>query len=262
MTDSHPLLELQNVTVVRGDRVALDSLSLSIAVGEHVAILGPNGSGKSSFIKAVTRECWPRYTPEGSTVRIMGRDRWHVWELRKLLGIVTNDLMLTCTRDVTGRELILSGFFSSVELCPWHEVTGQMRQKAAEVLELLEIPHLADRMMTELSSGEARRVLIARALVHDPQALVLDEPSNSLDLRAQRELREIFRKLAQSGTSMIMVTHHLPDIIPEISRVILIKDGRVFRDGTKAEMLTTESLSALFGAPVEVLKRDGYFHLW
>ena len=262
MTDSHPLIELQNVTVVRGERVALDRLSLAIAQGEHVAILGPNGSGKSSLIKAMTRECWPRYTPEGSMVRILGRDRWHVWDLRTLLGIVTNDLMQTCTRDVTGRELILSGFFSSVELCPWHEVTTEMGQKTDAVLHLLEIPHLADRMLTELSSGEARRLLIARALVHDPQALVLDEPTNSLDLHAQRELREIFRKLAQSGTSIILVTHHLPDIIPEITRVILIKDGQVFRDGPKSEILTTESLSDLFAAPVELLERDGYYHLW
>jgi len=257
-----PLIELQNVTVVRGERVALDRLTLSIAVGEHVGILGPNGSGKSSLIKAITRECWPRYTPEGALVRLLGRDRWHVWDLRTLLGIVTNDLMQTCTRDVSGRELILSGFFSSVELCPWHEVTAEMQRKTGEVLDLLEIPHLAGRMMTELSSGEARRVLIARALVHDPQALILDEPTNSLDFHAQRELREIFRKLAQAGTSIILVTHHLPDIIPEIGRVILIKQGRVFGDGAKAEMLRKEVLSPLFGGPVDVLERDGYYHLW
>jgi iron complex transport system ATP-binding protein len=262
LTGSPPLIELKNVTLMRGDRMALDALSLSIGVGEHVAIIGPNGSGKSSLIKAITRECWPRYTPEGSLVRLLGRDRWHVWELRTLLGIVTNDLMQTCTRDVSGRELILSGFFSSVELCPWHEVTPEMRRKTEEVMELLEVTHLADRMLTELSSGEARRLLIARALVHDPQALILDEPTNSLDLRAQSELRAIFRKLAQNGTSIILVTHYLPDIIPEISRVILIKNGRLFRDGSKEDVLRSDILSELFGGPVEVLRRNGYYYLW
>src|SRR5215471_19582879 len=154
-TNRHPLLEFRNVTVMRGVKRALDSLTFSIADGEHVAILGPNGSGKSTLIKAITRECYPI---QGSTLRILGQDRWNVFDLRVLLGIVSNDLMQTCTRDITGREAVLSGFFSSVGLCPWHHVTAEMEQRADEVLEVLEVPHLAARWMDELSSGEARRI--------------------------------------------------------------------------------------------------------
>jgi iron complex transport system ATP-binding protein len=116
--------------------------------------------------------------------------------------------------------------------------------------------------MDEMSSGEARRILIGRALVHAPKALVLDEPTSSLDPHATHELRVILRKLAQAGTSIIVVTHHLPDIIPEVDRVILIKKGRILRDGPKRQTLTSESLSELFETPVELLERDGLYQLW
>lgn len=257
-----PLLEFQNVTIHRGEKVALDDITLSIAAGEHVAILGPNGSGKSSLIKAITRELYPRFTGNGAGLRIMGRDRWNIFELRVMLGIVSNDLMQSCARDFSGREVVLSGFFSSIGIWPNHEVTPAMEQKADEVLELLEVSHLADRNVDEMSSGEARRILIGRALVHDPKALVLDEPTASLDLHAMHELRLILRKLARAGTSIIVVTHHLPDIIPEIDRVILIKKGRVLRDGAKRETLTSDSLTELFETPVELVERVGLYQIW
>jgi iron complex transport system ATP-binding protein len=137
-----------------------------------------------------------------------------------------------------------------------------MERKTDELLKQLEIEHLAERNTNELSSGEARRVLIARALIHSPKALVLDEPTTSLDFHATHELREILRKIAQAGTSMVMVTHHLPDIIPEISRVIVMKDGRVSLDGPKADVLTSETLSDLFQISAEVVERDGYYQVW
>ena len=254
------LIEFQNVTVYRGDKIALDGITLSIEAGEHVAILGPNGSGKSSLIKTITRECYPRYSGNGAALRIFGQECWNVFDLRALLGIVSNDLMQACSRDISGREAVLSGFFSSIGIWPNHHVTAAMEKKADEVLSLLEISHLADRNVDEMSSGEARRILIGRALVHDPKALVLDEPTASLDLHAMHELRAILGKLARSGTSIIVVTHHLPDIIPEIGRVILIKSGRVLRDGVKREILTAGSLSELFETPVELLERDGSYN--
>jgi iron complex transport system ATP-binding protein len=256
-----PLLELQNVTVRRDERVALDAVSLSIAQGEHVAILGPNGSGKSTLIKLISRDLYPVLKPETWSFRIQGRDNWRLFDLRHILGIVSNDWMQMCTRDYSGYEIALSGFFGSVGIWPNHEVTPAMERKTREVLELLEISHLAGRNTNEISTGEARRILIARALVHDPQALVLDEPSTSLDLHATHELREILRKLARNGITILMVTHHLPDIIPEITRVILLKDGRVYADGRKEEVLTAARLTSLFGIPVEVLERSGYYHV-
>lgn len=262
MSGAPPLIEFQNLTVKRGENVALDSLTLSIRLDEHVAILGPNGCGKSTLMKVMARELYPLLKPEPWTLRIMGQETWHLFELRRLIGIVSNDWMQFCTRDYSGFETVLSGFFGSVGIWPNHEVTDEMREKTRAVMDLLEISHLAERNVDELSSGEARRILIGRALVHSPRALVLDEPTSSLDLHATHELREILRKLVRNGISLIMVTHHLPDIIPEIERVVLMSSGRVLRDGPKADVLTAANLSELFRTPVDVLERDGYYNAW
>jgi iron complex transport system ATP-binding protein len=260
-TPASPLIEFRNVTVMRGARVALNGITLSIDPGEHVAILGPNGSGKSTLIKTITRECYPLYR-EGSWVKILGRETWHVFDLRAMLGLVASDLMKTHSIDVTGREAVLSGYFSSAGIWPNHVVTQEMERRADEILKLLEIRHLAGRDVEEMSSGELRRVLIGRALVHNPKALVLDEPTTSLDIHSQHEVREALRKLAAGGVSTIVVTHHLPDIIPEVKRVILIRDGKVFRDGPKEELLNTATLREVFRTEVEFAVKDGFFHMW
>lgn len=246
---------------MRGANRVLHDFNLTIQDGEHVAILGPNGCGKSTFIKTITRECYP-LSGDGSHVRIMGQETWNIFDLRRYLGIVSNDLLNTTTRDLTGREVVLSGFFSSIGIWPNHHVTPEMLEKAQQTLNLLEAPHLAERFITEMSSGEVHRIMIARALVHEPPALLLDEPSTSLDLFAQHELRTILSKLARSGTGILLITHHISDIIPEIDRVIMLKSGRIFADGPKAELLNEEQLQSLFGLPVTLQERDGYYHLW
>jgi iron complex transport system ATP-binding protein len=246
---------------MRGDNIALHDLSLTVGAGEHVAILGPNGCGKSTLIKTITRECYPLARPE-SSVAILGRSLWNVFDLRGMLGIVSNDLMTQCTREITGFDVVLSGFFSSIGIWPNHHVSEEMRSKASEVLTMLEAPYLAQKPVDEMSSGEARRMLIGRALVHDPKALLLDEPSTSLDLFAQHELREMVRKLARAGIGILLVTHHLSDIIPEIDRVILMRGGQIAADGPKERVLTAEALKSLFGVNVELAQRDGYYHLW
>jgi len=240
--------------------LALRELSLTVEQGEIFGFLGPNGAGKSSFIKTITREYYPVHR-ENMIFRIWGRDRWHVFDLRALLGIVSNDLQFTFTRDISAREAVISGFFSSVGLFT-QEVTVDMEEKTDRILEFLEISHLQDRLMTELSSGEARRFLIARALVHDPKALMLDEPTVSLDLHSLHLFRQTLRKIARSGTGIILVSHNLPDIIPEISRVILMKDGRFWKDGPKEEVLTDTNIEELFSVPgISVKEEGGYYYV-
>jgi iron complex transport system ATP-binding protein len=246
---------------MRGQKIALDDFSLRIGVDEHVAILGPNGCGKSTLIKTITRECYPVVRAD-SSMSILGKDSWDVFQLRAQLGIVSNDLMLSCTGDACGRDVVLSGFFSSTAIYPNHSVDPKHRELADAALAELKLLHLADRPVCEMSSGEARRTLIARALVHKPQALLFDEPCNSLDLAAQQSLRHTMRTLANSGTAIILVTHELADIVPEIQRVVLMSRGRVVADGPKEEMLQVERLTALFGVTVEMARRDGHYHLW
>ena len=256
-----PLLDFQNLRVMRGQKIALDDFSLRIGADEHVAILGPNGCGKSTLIKTIARECYPVARPD-SSISILGEESWDVFALRARLGIVSNDLMLSCTGDASGRDVVLSGFFSSTGIFSNHTVDAKQRELADSALAALEIEHLAERPVCEMSSGEARRVIIARALVHKPGALLFDEPCNSLDLSAQQSLRQTMRTLATSGTAIILVTHELADIVPEIHRVVLMNRGRVVADGPKEEILQVERLAALFGVSVEMARRDGHYHLW
>ena len=254
-----PLLEYADVTVFSDGRKILDSLSIRIDEGEHIAILGPNGAGKSSFIRTILRELYPVADTRNLVFRFRGKDNWDVFELRSAIGIVSNDLQFTFTRGITGREAILSGFFSSVGLFN-RTITSAMDRKADEILAFLEIQHLRDRPMNAMSSGESRRILIGRALVHDPATLILDEPTNSLDLFALHTFRDTIRTVARSGTGIILVTHNLHDIIPEISRVILMRDGRFCGDGPTEEMLTDTRIKDLFRVPVHVVKKDGYYY--
>ncbi len=239
----------------------LNDFNLTVAADERVAILGPNGCGKSTLVKTVTRECYP-VIRAGSSMSILGREQWNVFELRSMLGVVSNDLMSAVTGDATGLDVVLSGFFSSIAIYSNHVVTAEQRETAYATLEQLRIPHLAERPVSQLSSGEAKRILIARALVHKPRALLFDEPSNSLDVVARRSLRETMSLLAHAGIGIVMVTHDLADIVPEIDRIILMRDGRIVADGGKKEMLTSERLSDLFRTPVEVAQIGGFYHLW
>lgn len=260
----HPyLIEFTNATIIRGNKRILDSATFQIPLGENIAILGPNGSGKSTLIKTITREYYPLQESEDHVpVRIFGEERWNIFDLHLLMGIITGDLQTFCTRPITGRELILSSFFSSIGLHPHHQVTPAMLKKAEETILFIGISALAEKPLNEMSTGEARQVLIAMALVHNPKALILDEPTNSLDLRALHKFRNIIRKLAQHGKSIIMVTHHLQDIIPEITRVILIKDGKIFKDGPKEDIINAKNLSALFSLPVHIRKENEYYSIW
>jgi iron complex transport system ATP-binding protein len=254
----HPLLALNNVTVMRGEHPALQDITLRVEAGEHVCILGPNGCGKSTLIKTITRECYP-LANEGSSISILGRERWNVFELRSLLGIVSPDLLASCTTDATGRDVVLSGFFSSTRIFPHHAPSADLLEKSEAALARLGIAHLAARPVAQMSSGEAKRTLIARALVHEPQTLLFDEPSNALDIGAQMQLRDTMRALARGGLGVLLVTHHVSEIIPEIERVVLLREGRIVADGPKQEMLTARKLSALFGADIQIARRDGYY---
>jgi iron complex transport system ATP-binding protein len=259
-------LNMRNVDIARGQKVVLRDVNLSVATGEHITILGPNGCGKSTLIKAMVCECYPIVRP-GMEMKVFGRDRWDVQELRKHLGVVTADLPGERTAVTRGLDAVVSGFFSSSTLWPNLTVSQGMRESALEALELMGGAYLRDRLVGEMSAGEKRRVMIARALVHRPEMLLLDEPSNALDLSAQRELREILRKVAtgsgsRKGTGVIMVTHHLADILPEMDRVVMMRAGRIVGDGPKRELLQANPLQELFGVPLEVTEREGYWHSW
>jgi len=262
-----PLLELHGATVVLGGTRILDGLTLRIATGEHTAILGPNGAGKSTFIKLLTLQQYPLPAVNGTPpIRVMGRELWDVFALRAQMGIVSPDLHDrfvhgNSSGTISGLEAVVSGFFASQGVFAHQQVTGAMRQAAADALARVGAPHLGAATLDTMSTGEARRVLIARALVHKPRALVLDEPTRGLDLVARHEFLERIRAVAQQGTTILLVTHHVDEIIPEIGRVILLRHGRVAADGAKAAVLTAAELGRTFDATLAVEQAGGYYHV-
>jgi len=261
IAEQNEFLDLQHVNVARGERIVLHDVNLTVRTGEHVAILGPNGCGKSTLIMAITCQVYPIVRP-GMVVRIFGRERWDLTQLRRHFGVVATELPGERTAVTTGLDAVIAGFFSASTLWPNLHVTQDMRDRAREALERIEALHLAAQLVGEMSAGEKRRILIARALVHRPRQLLLDEPSNALDLAAQRELRETLRRLAREGTGLVLVTHHLGDILPEIDRIILMRAGRIVGDGPRAELLTESRLTELFNAPVRIGRDEEWLHSW
>jgi len=256
-----PFLHLAHVNVARGENIVLHDINLTVNTGEHIAILGPNGCGKSTLIKTITCECYPLVRPE-TKVSIFGRERWDLTELKKRLGVVAAELPGKPTLTTTGLDAVLTGFFSSSTLWPNLTVTEAMRTRADEVLHQIDAVPLADKPVGEMSAGQQRRIMIGRALVASSQMLLLDEPSNALDLAAQADLRNLLRRLAQQGTGILLITHHIADIPPEIDRILMMKDGRIIADGPKADLLTAPRLSNLFKTEVHLTHKDGFHHAW
>jgi iron complex transport system ATP-binding protein len=263
---THPVLQLTDASVVKADRRVLDRLNLTIAEGDHTAIGGPNGAGKSVLVRLLTHEDRAVVPADGSSpVRVFGDDNWNVFELRSQLGIVSADLHQRFVGGnsegrIKGEAAVLSGFLASDGILRYGTVTDDMRRRAADALERMGAAHLAQRWLDELSSGEARRVLLARALVTAPRALVLDEPTTGLDLVARHDFMERVRRIARDGTTIILITHHIDEIIPEIERVVLLREGRIVADGPKRATLAAARLSELFDAPVAIEEADGYLY--
>jgi iron complex transport system ATP-binding protein len=260
------IVELEHVNVARGANVVLHDVSLRIAKGEHVAILGPNGCGKSTLLKTMTCEVYPLVKPE-TRVRIMGRERWDLTEMKRRMGVVSAELPGRQTLTTSGFDAILTGFFSSSTLWPNLTVTSAMRERAEEILTLVGAEALREKPVGQMSAGQQRRVMIGRALAGtsldgEVQMLLLDEPSNALDLGAQHDLREMLRGLAERGTAILLITHHIADILPEMKRIVMMREGRVVADGTKDDLLTEERLSGLFGRGIVMSEREGYWNAW
>ena len=255
-----PLVEIRNATLWRGSTRVFEDLDLTIEQGEQVAVLGPNGAGKSTLLKAINGELYPVRSPN-TVFRILGRERWNVWELRRRIGVVSHDLHQRYTPATTALEVVVSGYHSSIG------VHGALRQRVSRdqidtARRLLGEFGLADASATplaRLSTGQQRRCLLARALVHDPATLIFDEPTEGLDLAAGFDYLARIRALSRAGRNILLVTHHLAELPPEIDRVVLLSGGRIVADGPKHVVLDEHTLSEVYGTPVRVREVDGYF---
>ena len=265
-TTVQPILELEDATVVKDDRRVLDRLTLTIADGEHTAILGPNGAGKSVLVSLLTHADRALARTNGMPpVRVFGQDNWDIFDLRSRLAVVSAALHHRFVSGnsegrITGHAAVLSTFLNSYGILRYGAVTEEMRERTAQALATVGAAHLGGRTLDQMSSGEARRVMLARVLATSPRALVLDEPTTGLDMVARHDFMERVRQIARTGTTLILVTHHVEEVVPEIRRVILLRSGRVVADGPKDQILTSARLSDLFGSPIRVERVDGYLY--
>jgi len=256
--EESPILQFHDVTAYRNDTKVMNQFSMTINNGQHTAIVGPNGSGKSTFIQLLTHQLYPVAPKEdASPIRVFGKDHWNVSELRKRIGIVSAEMEYEIAHNLnhgrlSGKQVVLTGFFSSMQLFGHHRINEEMKKKAEWALETIEASYLADRRFSRMSSGEARRVLIARALVTSPDMLVLDEPTTALDLVARETCLQLIRDIANQGTTIIIVTHHIEEIIPEISHVVLLKDGSAAYAGSKEQVITSKNMSKVYNHPLRV----------
>lgn len=253
------ILELRNASVKRGDKLALDSLSLTLPLGQHCAIVGPNGAGKSTFLKLPTRELSP-LVHESMHFRLFGQTLVDIWQLRAKIGFVSQDYQQDYRSLATGLEVVISAFFGSVGIHPHQCVSASQQARAQQLLRELDIEALSDQRYYQLSTGQQRRLLLARALVHAPQALILDEPTNGLDIQARFWFYNTLRELARSGVTIVLVTHDIGEIIPEIDQVTLLRNGKIFAQGGKLQILNSATLSSLFDTAINVFSKNGYYY--
>ena len=252
------IIDFQNVTVFQGRNKVLDDFSLTIDESQSTVILGPNGSGKTTLLKLLNRELYI-VEEKNSSLKIFEKDRWNVDELRSNLGVVSQHLQYGYSSSAIGLYVVLSGFYSSDGIWQHQEFDKGKLDRAKEVMDLLSITHLKDREFSTMSTGEQRKFLLARSLVNDPAVLVFDEPTSGLDMSTCFQYLEIIRELISMGKKVILVTHHIHEIPPEVTRVILLKEGRVIEDGDKDQILTNANLTNLFDWPIRVIKENGYF---
>lgn len=256
-----PLLELHNITAYLQQNRVFERLSLRIGEHEKVAILGPNGAGKSTLLKLLSRELYPLQQPD-SWLKLFGSETVNLWQLRSRIGFVSQDLQEDYTPYTPALEVILSGFFGAIGSHGHLQPSTAQREQAQALLAQMGLQGLQDCMFQRLSTGQKRRLLLARALVHDPQALILDEPANGLDMGAGLALLTLLRRYAGGDRAMLITTHHIDEIIPEIERVVLLDQGRIVADGPKAEVLTDANLSALYRTPLRVSEQNGWYRCW
>lgn len=259
------ILKINDATVYRSRKKVLDSFSLSIERGEHTAIIGANGSGKSTLIQLLTHQLYPVvHKDDTPVVTVFGKSQWILSELRHRLGIISADFQNEVRRNLkgghlSGKDVVITGFFSSLQLFAHQKISEEMQSQAHKALSLMDAEYLAEKMFDEMSAGESRRVLIARAMVTSPEVLVLDEPTTALDFVARHHCMSLIRRLARNGTTIIIVTHHLEEVIPEIKNIILLKEGEVVFAGSKQKVLTSENLSIAFDYPLTLhKKRENY----
>ncbi len=248
---------MTSVRVKRGESQVFSDLTMSLPADRSSAVIGPNGSGKSTLLKLINRELYPM-PDSGTEFKILGRPLWHVDELRQRMGVVSQEHQSRFIADASLLQVVVSGFYASVTTWAHQRYSSDQLDAAYSQMEVLDIAHLAEREIGTLSTGQQRRALLAKALINDPEFLILDEPTAALDVNATHTYLKIIEGLIDQGKKVVLVTHHLEEVPAKVEWIVLLKEGRVFAQGPREEILTPQRMSDLFDMRLKLEERGGY----
>lgn len=255
-------MEFGNVSLVKNGMKIIDDISMKIYENESVAIIGPNGSGKTSLMKLLKGDSRPYYSDDSKTIcKLFGRERWNIFDLRNKMGVVSTELQSRFKDTTSIGEVILSGFFRTTDIYRTHTITEEMTDAVKNAAARVGIEDKLTKNIGKLSLGEMRKVLIARALVPRPSMLLLDEPMTGLDIVSGNQFKNVFDTLIENGTGVLMITHDLEDIPKNIQRIIMMRNGKIYKDGMKNDILTSAIVSDLFSSDIEVTEKNGVYHM-
>jgi len=250
------LIEMKNVQVKCGRYEVFSDLSLTLPADRSSAVIGPNGSGKSTLLKLIARDLYPEGN-ENAVFNILGQAARERDKLRLEMGLVSHELQTRIDKGSSVYQVVISAFYSSLTTYFHQTYTEEQKETARRYIKFVGIGHLTDTLFAALSTGEQRRCLLARSLIHNPEYLILDEPTAGLDIKASYQYLETLSELIASGKKIVLVTHHLHEILPEIDWFVFLKDRQLIEAGERSELLTDEKISNLFEIPMQLKEEDG-----
>lgn len=251
---------LNNINVYVDEKEILSNININLRYGEITLILGPNGSGKSTFLKLLNRSVYP-INAKPSSFRLFNKENINIWDLRKKIGFLFKEMEQRVNNGVKLYDVITSGFSGTFNSRYSKLLTEKEQKKVNSLINEWELNNIVNNEFNSLSDGQKRRALLARALVYKPNILVLDEPFCNLDIKSNLILNQNLNRLINQSVNVLYVTHNLESILPKTNRVILIKEGKIIKDGDPSEIITSEILSDLFEISIKVIEHNGYWRM-
>ena len=254
-------LEIKNLEVWIGNQVLYKNLNLTLRLGENTVLIGPNGSGKSTIINLINRTIYP-VIKKGSYFKLFGDKDINIWNMRSNIGFVNKDIESRMDNNARALNIVLSGYYGKLYIDEKEiNISKEKKDQALNLMKDLKIDNIYMQKYKNLSDGQKRKLMIARALVHKPKILVLDEPTINLDIGSRYSLVKILDQLNKAGTTILQVTHEIDSIMRSAKRVLFIKDFQIVQDGRPTEIFTGKNISDLFDTPLEVLNKNGFWQI-
>ena len=248
----------KNISVYLDQKKILSNININLNYGENILILGPNGSGKSTFLKLLNRSIYP-IAKKDSSLKLFNKENINIWDVRKRIGFLFKEMEGRVNHGVKLYDVITSGFSGTFNSKYYKLFSEIEKVKVDNLINEWELNNIVNNEFHSLSDGEKRRALLARALVYEPDILVLDEPFCNLDIKSTFILNQNLNRLIEHSINIIYVTHSLESILPKTNRVILIKEGKIIKEGNPNEIINSKIISDLFKISINVVKQDGYW---